>query len=558
MNFSAFKITTTDALKEAFDQLLSLPLASASDVQSFIRNRSDLESAVEEEGGWRYIQSTLNTADEDAAKRYEEFFTEFYPLIAEMQNKLNTYFLASPALASFNEPGYQRYVDAIKRSVRLFREENIPIETQLQALAQQYGAIAGAMEVEFEGETMTMQKASSLLKDIDRTKREAIWKKISSRRAKDRQKLNEILSEMIQLRHKIALNAGFNNYRDYKFEELGRTDYTPADCIAFHKAVREVIVPINAEFAKSRKEKLGYSELKPWDLKVDPEGKQPLKPFQSATELIEKGHRVFDRIDPRFANWLTTMESNGRLDLESKPGKAPGGYQYPLPQSGIPFIFMNAVGTMEDLSTLMHEMGHAIHTDLSNHLPVNAYKNPPMEVAELASMSMELISMEAWDEFFAGEELDRAKKFQLKDALSTLPWIALVDAFQHWLYLNPNHSADEREAEWSRLFFQYTSDEINYFGLEDTVAYQWQAQLHIYEVPFYYIEYGFAQLGAMAMWRNVLNDKEKGLDGYCKALSLGNTQSIPEVYEAGGIRFDFSKDYIGSLADFVMTEYRRY
>lgn len=558
MDFTAYKITSTDHLKEAFDYLLTLPFTSPNDVKSFIQKRSDLESAVEEEGGWRYIKSTLNTADEEAAKQYEIFFTDFYPLIAEMQNQLNQYFLSSPAIHSFDEPGYKRYVDAIQRSVKLFRDENIALETQLQALAQQYGAISGAMEVEFEGETMTMQKASSLLKSTDRTKREAIWKKISSRRAKDRTKLNEILSEMIQLRHQIALNAGFKNYRDYKFEELGRTDYSADDCIAFHKAVREVIVPINSEFARNRKKSLQLTELLPWDLKVDPEGKQPLKPFQTAHDLVEKSHRVFNRIDPRFSNWLDTMDKNGRLDLESKPGKAPGGYQYPLPQSGIPFIFMNAVGTMEDLSTLMHEMGHAIHTDLSNHLPVNAYKNPPMEVAELASMSMELISMEAWDEFFEGEELDRAKKFQLKDALSTLPWIALVDAFQHWLYLNPKHSAEEREAEWSRLFFQYTSDEINYFGLEDTVAYQWQAQLHIYEVPFYYIEYGFAQLGAMAMWRNVLNNKEKGLDGYCKALSLGNTQSIPEVYEAGGIRFDFSKDYIGSLADFVMTEYRRY
>jgi oligoendopeptidase F len=320
--------------------------------------------------------------------------------------------------------------------------------------------------------------------------------------------------------------------------------------------VEEAIVPINKTFAQNRKEQLKLDSLKPWDLKVDPLGRSPLAPFQTADELIEKSLNLFQRLDPSMADWLKTMMENQRLDLESRSHKAPGGYQYPLPHSGIPFIFMNATGTMTDLSTMVHEMGHAVHTQLANHLPT-IYQNSPMEVAELASMSMELITMDLWDEFFNKEDLLRAKEDQLQDAIGMLPWIAQVDAFQHWLYLHPQHTSEEREAQWQSLNERFGTGMVDFSGFEILQKISWQGQLHIFEVPFYYIEYGFAQLGAIALWRNFLANPTQCLENYKKALALGNTQSIPKVYETAGITFNFSPNYLKELANFVSQEYQK-
>jgi oligoendopeptidase F len=372
---------------------------------------------------------------------------------------------------------------------------------------------------------------------------------------KDKDTLDELYSKLISLRHKVAVNAGFKNFRDFQFKAYGRFDYTPKDCFDFHESIAGEVVPVLNEFAEERKATMKLSELRPWDKAVDAEGREPLKAFTDGKDLTEKSINVFKKLDPYLGNCLEVMKQMGHLDLESRKGKAPGGYNYPLAEIGVPFIFMNATSTMRDMTTIMHEGGHAVHNFLTMNLELNDFKSPPMEVAELASMSMELISMDEWQTFFPNEkELKRAKRDQLEDIIETLPWVATIDKLQHWIYENPEHSLSERKKNWNSIFDQFADSVTDWSGLQEGKDYLWQKQLHLYEVPFYYIEYGMAQLGAVAVWRNFKKNKQQGLKNYQDALRLGNMTTIPEIYKAAGIKFDFSRAYIRELMSFVKDE----
>ncbi|HTE30509.1 MAG TPA: M3 family oligoendopeptidase, partial [Chryseolinea sp.] len=345
------------------------------------------------------------------------------------------------------------------------------------------------------------------------------------------------------------------NFRDYMFKALGRFDYTPKDCFEFHDAIQHEVVPILDQFSRERKRDLKVTQLRPWDKAVDPGGRDALKPFTSGTELTEKTIEVFSRLDPFLGQCLSIMREMGHLDLESRKGKAPGGYNYPLAEIGVPFIFMNATSTLRDMVTIMHEGGHAIHNFLTRDLELTDFKSTPSEVAELASMSMELISMDHWDVFFTTEvDLKRAKRDHLEDLIETLPWVATIDSFQHWIYLHPGHTLEERRSAWNRIFDSFADSITDWTSLETAKDYLWQKQLHLYEVPFYYIEYGMAQLGAIAVWRNFRKDHQKGLQGYQNALKLGYLKPIPEIYKAANVKFDFSRPYIKELMTFVREE----
>jgi oligoendopeptidase F len=406
-----------------------------------------------------------------------------------------------------------------------------------------------------DGKEITMQKAASYLKDTDRKLREEMFYKMKERRAREEDGLNELFNKLTKLRHQVAVNAGYKNYRDYKFDELGRFDYTVEDCYAFHDSISSEIVPIIAKIDRERREALGLDSLKPWDTEVDITGKPPLRPVSSGEELTQKTIECFTRIRPYYGECIAVMREMGQLDLDSRIGKAPGGYNYPLYETGVPFIFMNSVGSHRDLVTMVHEGGHAIHSFVTRDLELTDFKRTPSEVAELASMAMELISMEHWHVFFpdAGD-LKRARKEQLEKVLRTLPWIGAVDKFQHWIYENPQHTTEERNDAWIRIIRQFGSPEVDWTGNEDSQRRMWQGQLHIFEIPFYYIEYGMAQLGAIAVWRNYKRNPQQALDGYEAALKLGYTKSIPEIYSAAGIKFDFSAQYVKELADFVKEE----
>ncbi len=542
-------------LEPYFKKLLDFSLGSVEDLKTWMGWRSELEAVIEEELAWRYIRMNIDTTDMSLAESFQHFIQTIEPEIAPYHDKFNKKLIESEWVENLDKNYYKIPLRSVRKQIELFREKNIPLNTQLQSKSQEYGAITGTMSVDFNGEQLTMQQAAKLLKEPDSSVRQDIYAKIAEQRLQHKNSLNTLLNELIELRQQVAANAGFDNYRDYKFEELGRFDYSKQDCFDFHESIQETMVPITRQFDEEQKRDLGVDKLMPWDTQVDPKGKKPLKPFESGSELLEKSITCFSEIDSYFGECLTTMGHMKHLDLESKQGKAPGGFNYPLYEIGVPFIYMNAVGSQRDLVTMVHEGGHAVHSFLTRDLELVDFKSLTSEIAELASMSMELISMEHWDVFYKDkDELLRAKKDQLKGVLETLPWVAQIDKFQHWLYENRNHTNEERNNSWLAINAQFGSNVVDWSGNEESLAYMWQKQLHIYEVPFYYIEYGMAQLGAIAVWRNYKNNPSKAIEQYKNALSLGYTKSISEVYEAAGIRFDFSKAYVKELADFVQEE----
>lgn len=550
------KIDSWASIKTYFEDLLSRNIESKENFIKWLKDKSELEAVLEEDAAWRYIKMTIDTRDEQLTNAYTFFVTQIQPELAPFEDKLNKKLVESPYFQALDsDQAYHIYFRSVKTALDLFREENIPIEAELNEQAQQYGSISAAQTIEHNGETLTMQKASSLLKEIDEDVRKTVFEKMSVRRREDIEKLDQLFTELIAKRHQLALNAGFENYRDYKFKSLGRFDYSKKDCFDFHKAIKDQIVPLVKEIQQKKLAKLGKDKFKPWDLEVDPEGKKPLKPFEKGEELLMGSISMFQKIDPYFADCLKTMDAMGHLDLDSKAGKAPGGYNYPLYEIGVPFIFMNSVGAQRDLVTMVHEGGHAVHSFLSRDLSLTSFKNLPSEVAELASMSMELLTMKYWDEFYKNEDdLKRAKQEQLESILKILPWIAQIDEFQHWVYENPTHSVEERHYKWVKISKSYGTGLTDWTGFEDMQATSWQRQLHLFEVPFYYIEYGIAQLGALGVWMNSLTDQNKAVHAYKEALKLGYTKTIPEIYATAGVKFDFSEDYLKQLAGFVKKE----
>lgn len=547
-----FKMTTWDTLQPYFDKLIATEINSKEELESWLRNISELEAVISEDACWRQINMTCDTTN----KEYEDAFTYF---CMEIEPKMKPYFfelnkkmLASPFTKELDEAQYYPYLRSVRNAVHLYREENVAIQAEMSLLAQQYGVISGKMTIEHEGKEYTLQQAARFLQSPDRELRETIFRKIAARRLQDKEELTNLFNKLLEKRQQVAVNAGFDNYRDYKFRELGRFDYTPADCFAFHDAVREHILPLHKMLVERRRKKLGLDVMLPWDGDAEPIGTEPLHPFETGKELSDKAIAVFGKLGNYFSGCLNTMTDMKRMDLESRVGKAPGGYNCPLAETGVPFIFMNAAGTVNDVITMMHEGGHAVHSFLSHSLPLSSFKEYPMEIAELASMSMELFSMEHWDIFFSDkDELQRAQIEELERVISVLPWIATIDKYQHWLYTNPGHTNEQRETEWMKILAEFSTGVTDWTGFEEYRAYFWQKQLHLYEVPFYYIEYGIAQLGAIAMWRQYRENKEQALENYKAALALGYTKTLKELYATAGIRFDFSPAYVAELGSFV-------
>jgi len=546
---------TWENLAPLFTELQQREINNAAELEQWLKDRSELEAALEEDFAWRYIRMSCDTANEELVKNFQYFATEIDPKISPLANELNKKFVESPFMEELDKEKYFVYSRAIKKALELYRDENIELFTELQVKQQKYQSTTGAMSVELNGQEYTLEQASIFIKDLNREVRENAWKTIQQRRLVDKDDLNILFDELIRLRNQVALNAGFENYRDYMFQALGRFDYTPQDCYDFANAIEKEVVPILKEQAEKRREALGLEVLKPWDLEVSISGKPALKPFNNGEELIEKSIACFNAIDEKLGSKLATMKANNLFDVESRKGKAPGGYNYPLAETGAPFIFMNSANSLRDLTTMVHEGGHAIHTFLTANLELNDFKHCPSEVAELASMSMELISMDNWDVYFDNaEDLNRAKKEQLADVLKTLPWVAVIDQFQHWIYTNPNHTAADREETFKQIFNRFGAGFADWTDLEQQFGNGWQKQLHLFEVPFYYIEYAIAQLGAIAVWKNYKENPEKALEQYLAALALGYTKPMNEIYETAGIKFDFSAEYVKELASFVKTE----
>lgn len=550
-----FDITKWETLDPIYKDLLNREINSFESFLQWLADWNELDSVLEEEYAWSYIHMTIDTTNEDSSKKYNHLVTQISPKLSPLSNELNKKLNSSEYKDELVGEEYNIWFRGVKSSIELFREKNVQINAEIQVLTQKYSGITGGMEVEFNGNQLTMPQAGKLLQSTDREERSAVYSAINKIRLSSKNEINDIFNSLIQKRNEIASNAEFENFRDYKFKSLGRFDFTKEDCFAFHDSIAKEVTPLVDQLLVKKRNELKLDVLKPWDTNATMPGKEALKPFSDSDELIDKSITVFHKIDQYFGDALSDMRDLGHLDLASKPGKSPGGYNYPLYESGAPFIFMNAVGTPRDLVTMMHEGGHAVHSFLTHSLSYATFKSCPSEVAELASMSMELMSMDYWNIFYEDEqELKRAKREHLEDSIMALPWIAMVDKFQHWIYENPNHSTVEREEKWLSITDELGNGVVNWSGLDEEKRNVWQKQLHIFELPFYYIEYGMSQLGAIAIWKNYKENPEKTITQYKEALALGYTKSVPEIYKTAGIKFDFSAEYIKELMSFITSE----
>ncbi len=550
-----FVLTDWASLEPYFKELSDRPIEDALGLEKWLKDLSELEAFISEDACWRQIKMTCDTTDKSLEEAFNFFCMEIQPKMQPYADALNKKLMACPFTQSLDKDTYFTYLRAVQKSIDLFRTENIAIQAELSVMQQQYGAIAGKMTITHEGQEYTLQQAAQFLESEDRNIRESVYRKIQERRLEDKTAMHDLFSSLIQKRHQVAVNAGFENYRDYKFVELGRFDYTKEDCYQFHEAVKLHVLPLIDKIYARKKQKLGLEVLKPWDTEAEPAGTKPLRPFTDGKDLYEKSVACFEQLHPFFADCLKKMNALKHFDLESRKGKAPGGYNCPLAESGAPFIFMNAAGQMSDVTTMVHEGGHAIHSFLSHHLSLSAFKEYPMEIAEVASMSMELFSMDHWQSFFDNEaDLNRAKEHQLERTITIFPWIAIIDKFQHWVYEHPAHTVEERTQTWTSILNEFSTGSIDYTGLDEFRAIGWQRQLHLFEVPFYYIEYGIAQLGAIGMWMQYQQNPNAALENYMNSLALGGTKTLPELYQTAGIEFNFSPNYVKNLMDFTNAQ----
>ena len=543
------------SVESFFKELAVRNIDSTESIEQWLKDINEVEAAVSEDACWRQIKMTCDTENKELEEAFNFFMMEIQPKIQPYADLLNRKLIASPFTKELDHNKFFTYLRNVKKSIDLFREANIPLQAEMNVEAQRFGMIAGKMTIDVNGQEYTLQQAAKFLEDPDRKIREDVYRKISGRRLQDKTELNDLFSSLLRKRHQIAVNAGFDNYRDYRFTELGRFDYKKENCYEFHEAVKLHVMPLVNQLYQVKKDKLGLDTLRPWDIEAEPAGIKPLRPFKTGEELIEKTIKCFNQLRPFFGDCLQTMKNMGHLDLESRKGKAPGGYNCPLAESGAPFIFMNAAGQLDDVTTMVHEGGHAIHSFLSHDLELHSFKEYPTEIAEVASMGMELFSMDHWQVYFDNEEeLNRAKEQHLERVITIFPWISTIDKFQHWVYENPNHTDDQRADKWLEILEEFSSPVIDFSGLEEYRLYAWQRQLHLFEVPFYYIEYGIAQLGAIGLWQQYKQDPEAAINNYITALGMGGTRTLPELFRTAGLEFNFSPAYISGLMKFVKQE----
>jgi oligoendopeptidase F len=547
------------AIEPLFDELDARAIDTPEQLERWLLDQSELAACISEEGSKRYVAMTCQTDDPEREKAHLFFVEQITPKCKPRWHRLRQRYVSAPAraaLAGQAAPTRERY-RVFDRSavaaVELFRDANVPLQTDDDKLDQQYQKICGAMTVNYDGREQTLPQMARYLREPDRKVRQEAWELVGSRRLADREAIDEIFDQMISVRDRVARNADLPDFRDYQFKAYERFDYTPADCIAFHNAIEKTIVPAVRRLHGDRKRTLGVDVLRPWDLAVDPHNRPPLKPFTGGAELAEKCIRVFTRLDPILGGQFAAMVQAGWLDLESRKGKAPGGYQATFDETRHPFIFMNAVGLHHDVETLLHEGGHAFHALACRDEPLLAYRHCGMEMAEVASMGMELIAFDLLDEFYSPADLARARREKLEDVLVLFPWIATIDAFQHWLYTHPKHSRGERTETWLAIAGRFGGAE-DWTGYEDIRQAAWQRQLHLFTVPFYYIEYGIAQIGALQLWRNSRANKVAALRNYRKALALGGSRPLPELWSAAGLTFDFSESTLAPLIELVQRE----
>ncbi len=546
------------ALSPLFD-LLAARAAScttAAELEQWLLDGGELTSAIDEERARRYIAMTCHTDDPGAERMYLSFVETVEPGLKPRLFELAKLYLAHPMRGALPADRYSVFDRNTRQQVELFRDENVPLETEEAVLSQQYQKLSGSLTVTFRGEEKTLVQMGRLQEEPDRELREEAWRSVAARRLAEEAKFDAQFDGLRDLRGRIASNAGFANYRDFAFASRGRFDYGPSDCERFHDAIEAEVMPLQRELQRARRRQLGVDPLRPWDTAVDPLNRPPLRPFADGARLEQGTQEIFDRLDAGLAADFRLMRERRLLDLDNRKGKAPGGYQYTLSESRVPFIFMNAVGQQRDVETILHEAGHAFHALAARGEPLAAYRDVPIEFCEVASMAMELLAAGELGVFYPPEDERRARRTHLEGIVGVFPWIATIDAFQHWIYTHPEHTVAERRAAWLRLMDRF-GGEIDWTGVESTRASLWHRQLHVFIHPFYYVEYGIAQLGALQVWANARRDPAAALRDYKAGLALGGSLPLPELFARAGCRFDFSQETLAPLLDSVREELGR-
>lgn len=531
---------------DPYYQELAECAVSQEDVTSWLADWSHLQDLIYERHQRHYVATTLDTTDKQSEQDYDHFLDEIYPQSQAADQRLKEKLLSS----GLELDGFEIPLRNMRAQTELFREANLPLLSEELKVANEYSKVTSLQTIEWEGQELTIDQVTPLLQATDRGKRQRVWRLARQRQLADREAINDIWVKLMDLRRQLAANADLVDYRAFRWQQLLRFDYTPDDCAAFRRAIREVIVPAALRSYERRQERLGLDTLRPWDLNVDPLSRQPLRPFSDAAELEAKTANIFQQVDSQLGAYFESMRQEDMLDLENRKGKAPGGYCTDYTAIRKAFIFMNAVGIHDDVQTLIHEGGHAFHVLESAHLPYFAQLEVPMEFAEVASMSMEFLAGPylTTDKggFYTPAEAARARIEHLEFGLQFWPYMAVVDEFQHWVYENQTAASDPSncDAKWGELWDTYMIG-VDWGGSEDEKVTGWHRKLHIFEVPFYYVEYGLAQLGAVQVWQNAQRDQAAAVAAYRQSLSLGGTVTLPQLFETAGAIFAFDTRTVG-------------
>ena len=552
-----------DQLLPLFDTLEARELPDADAVSAWMTDYSELAAVVGERGARINIDHACHTEDPEIEKAYLHWIEEVSPATKPRWFALTRHYLDAPGREAFEAAAEKHRLigRAWEAEASIYRDANIPLQTRASKLSKEYDTLIGRMQVEFDGREQTLQQLARYQEETDRSVREEAWTLAANRRLQDHGEITRIFGDLIGVRQEIAENADLPDYRAYTWKAMERFDYTPQDCLDFGDAIEKAVVPRVAAMDRARKEKLGVDTLRPWDLSVDPAGRPPLRPFpegeEGVDELLSKGRAAFAAVDPVLAEMFGELKRGPNLDLAARPKKRAGGFQSSLTESREPFIFMNAAGTQRDVDTLLHEGGHAFHYQwASRNEPWSILHHAPMEFCEVASMGMELLACDHYGVFYGGDEVQagRAKRKQLEGIVRFFPWMGVIDGWQHWLYTHPDASPEERRTQWLTTLSRFETGEVDFSGFEETRATRWQPQLHLFHYPFYYVEYGIAQLGALQLWRNAKEDSHGTVERYREALSLGGTRKLPELFKAAGIDFSFTAETLEPLMALVEEE----
>lgn len=550
-----------DQLEPLYRELHERPIATADELEKWLLDFSELSAAVSEYASRRHIERSCHTDDPEIEKRFLHVVENIQPRVKPWFFKLQKKYLETGLAEELakRDPKYAVLLREWKVEVEIFREENVPLQTQVTKLNSEYDRLCGQMLVEFEGKTHTLQQMARYLEEPNREMRQRAWQTVEARRIQDRDAMDGIFDQLMSLRSQIAKNAGMANYRDYAWKSMGRFDYTPDDCHRFADAIEQVCMPLVRKLNAARREQLGLDRLRPWDMAVDVKNRPPLRPFspEKVDDMVSGCREIFRRLSPQLAQEFERLQPGRNLDLESRKGKRPGGYQASLAEVKQPFIFMNAAGLHRDVETMLHEGGHAFHYMWASQEPVLFVQHAPIEFCEVASMSMELLADPHMDVFYGPDDAARAVRNHLEGIIRFFPWMATIDQFQHWLYTHEGHSRDERTRAWLEIYGRFSDPAIDWSGFEVNREAMWQRQVHLFHYPFYYVEYGIAQLGALQMWQQAQRDAQTALANYRKALSLGGTRPLPELFEAAAIRFDFTEKTLRPLIEAIERELDR-